>query len=219
MVLMLAAGVASSRFGPDAAPGGHDGASSALRLRLRRRYIRSTRPGRGAGVLLVYHRVNDERPFFPALPAARSPTARPRGALPRPAARRGGGLARRGRGASRAAVTSATGTGRRRFPELQPGASGHALPSTAPPETGAPLWMILRWMVKHATASIDLPASKRRASSGPGLSLDGGRRGRALAACSGSLALPRRQAGPSRLAAPSSLPAPLGVLGWTPYGG
>ncbi|HEX9187825.1 MAG TPA: polysaccharide deacetylase family protein [Vicinamibacteria bacterium] len=136
--------------------------------------LHASRPGRPRAVLLVYHRVNDEGdPFFPAL--SRRAFA---GQLDhvashyrvQPVDEVAAWLAEGTPGPPRAAVTIDDGhpdTAEVAFPELRRrGLPATLFLSTAPPETGTPLWIDrVRWMVKHATArSIDLPAA-----GGPGL--------------------------------------------------
>jgi peptidoglycan/xylan/chitin deacetylase (PgdA/CDA1 family) len=140
--------------------------------------LHASRLERSRAILLVYHRVNDEGdPFFPALPrrtfaaqldhAASHYRVEP---LEEVAAWLAGGAP----GPPRAALTIDDGhpdTLDVAFPELQRrGLPATLFLSTAPPETGEPLWIDrVRWMVKHATArAIDLPSL-----GWPSLPLDG----------------------------------------------
>jgi peptidoglycan/xylan/chitin deacetylase (PgdA/CDA1 family) len=116
---------------------------------------------RGRAVLLVYHRVNDEGdPFFPALPQgtfaaqleylASHYRVEPLEDVAR-------WLDAGAEGRPRAAITIDDGhpdTAEVAFPELvRRGLPATLFLSTAPPETGEPLWIDrVRWMVKHATA-------------------------------------------------------------------
>jgi len=116
---------------------------------------------RRRAALLVYHRVNDEGdPFFPSLP--RSMFAAQLDQLAahyrvEPLEEVAAWLAAGAPGPPRAAITIDDGhpdTLDVAFPELE----RRGLPvtlflATAPPETGAPLWIDrARWMVKHARA-------------------------------------------------------------------
>lgn len=116
---------------------------------------------RRRAIVLVYHRVNDERdPFFPALP--RKVFARQLDYLAahyrvQPVEEVAAWLAEGAEGPPRAAITIDDGypdTLEVALPEIRRrGLPATLYLATAPPETGGPLWTDLtRWMVKHARA-------------------------------------------------------------------
>lgn len=124
-------------------------------------HLHADRFERRRAVLLVYHRVNHEDdPFFPALPpstfvAQLDHLASHYRVEPLEDVARW--LAAGAPGRARAAITFDDGhpdTAEVAFPELKRrGLPATLFLSTAPPETGAPLWIDrVRWMVKHATA-------------------------------------------------------------------
>jgi peptidoglycan/xylan/chitin deacetylase (PgdA/CDA1 family) len=125
--------------------------------------LHASRLARGRAVLLVYHRVNDERdPFFPAL--SRCDFAAQLEHLAshyrvEPLEDVVSWLGAGGAGPPRAAITIDDGhpdTLEVALPELERrGLPATLFLSTGPPETGEPLWIDrTRWIVKHARARV-----------------------------------------------------------------
>ena len=117
---------------------------------------------RRRAIVLVYHRVNDDRdPFFPALP--RKVFGKQLDYLAahyrvQPLEEVAAWLAAGAEGPPRASITIDDGypdTLEVALPEIRRrGLPATLFLATAPPETGAPLWTDLtRWLVKHARAA------------------------------------------------------------------